>query len=268
MDIAAHIDALEHEASELGAAAAATSLADPVPGCPDWTVRDLIRHIGYVHRWAGAIVSGQLDGASGDGDAAVGALPADDGLHGWYDEGHRGLVATLRAAPADLECFTFLPAPSPLAFWARRQALETAVHRADASAAAGRPVEFHDDLAHDGIDETLRGFGTRPRAFEPGSIWLQPGDGSGWRSICTKRAQRRPTTPTPTAATRRSPARRRRSTSGSGTGRPPSTSPATPRSPTAGSRSASAGPRRPLWLATGGLNCQRSGQNPARRLCG
>jgi uncharacterized protein (TIGR03083 family) len=181
MDIGAHIDALDHEGIQLDEAASAAALGDPVPGCPDWVVRDLLRHIGYVHRWATAVVAGKIDGADGDADAAVGAIPDDSGLRAWYADGHRALVDTLRAAPADLECFTFLPAPSPLAFWARRQALETAVHRADAAAAAGRVVEFSDALAHDGIDETLRGFGSRPRAFEPGSIWLQPGDGPGWR---------------------------------------------------------------------------------------
>ncbi|HVT64587.1 MAG TPA: maleylpyruvate isomerase family mycothiol-dependent enzyme [Mycobacteriales bacterium] len=181
MDIAAHIDALEHEGLQLADAASTAALGDPVPGCPDWAVGDLLRHIGYVHRWAAAIVAGRLDGVNGDGDAAVGPLPDDAGLLAWYGEGHRALVETLRHAPADVECFTFLPAPSPLAFWARRQALETAVHRADAAAAAGSVAEFSDELAHDGIDETLRGFGARPRAFEPGSIWLQPGDGTGWR---------------------------------------------------------------------------------------
>lgn len=181
MDIAAHIDALEHEGAELANAAAAAALGDPVPGCPDWTVRDLVRHVGYVHRWSSAIVAGHLDGADGDGDAAVGPLPDDESLQDWYVEGHRALVGVLRNAPVDVACFTFLPAPSPLAFWARRQALETAVHRADVAGAAGRTVEFSDELAHDGIDETLRGFGARPRAFEPGSIWLQPGDGPSWR---------------------------------------------------------------------------------------
>mgnify|MGYP001552254499 CR=1 FL=1 len=181
MEIAAHLDALDREGAALAAAAAAAALTAPVPGCPDWTVRDLVGHIGYVHRWAAAIVSGRLAGSEGDADAAVGPSPDDTGLLDWYAEGHRALVDTLRTAPADVDCFTFLAAPSPLAFWARRQALETAVHRADACAATGTPVEFADDLAHDGIDETLLGFGARRRAFEPGSIRLQPSTGSAWR---------------------------------------------------------------------------------------
>lgn len=181
MEIGAHIDALEQQGAHLAAAAGAALLSDPVPGCPDWAVRDLLGHIGYVHRWATAIVDGRLDGPNGDADAAVGPLPGDGGLIDWYADGHRALVATLRAAPSDVECFTFLPAPSPLAFWARRQALETAVHAADAAAAAGQAVGLTDELAHDGIDETLLGFGARPRAFEPGSIGLHPGDGPAWR---------------------------------------------------------------------------------------
>jgi uncharacterized protein (TIGR03083 family) len=181
MEIAAHIDAVEQEGRQLAEAAAVAGMADPVPGCPEWMVGDLLRHIGYVHRWAAGIVSGRLDGTNGDADRAVGPIPDDRGLHDWYADGLTALVETLRTAPPELECFTFLPAPSPLAFWARRQALETAVHRADMAAAAGRAVEFSDELAHDGIDETLRGFGARRRTFEPGSIWLQPGDGPGWR---------------------------------------------------------------------------------------
>ncbi|MER6443505.1 hypothetical protein ABT275_45720 [Streptomyces sp. NPDC001185] len=41
-----------------------------------------------------------------------------------------------------MTCWTFNPArvPSPLAFWTRRQAHETAVHRYDAEAATGRPL--------------------------------------------------------------------------------------------------------------------------------
>ena len=42
--------------------------------------------------------------------------------------------------PTTCECWTFLPAPSPRAMWARRQAHETAIHRVDAQLAAGLPV--------------------------------------------------------------------------------------------------------------------------------
>jgi hypothetical protein len=57
-----------------------------------------------------------------------------------------------------MAAWTFLPARSPLAFWARRQAHETAIHSADAQLAAGGRPRFPADLAADGVDELLIGF--------------------------------------------------------------------------------------------------------------
>jgi uncharacterized protein (TIGR03083 family) len=61
-----------------------------------------------------------------------------------------------------------MDAPSPLAFWARRQAHETAIHRADAESAGGVRPEYPPDFAADGIDELLMGFGAR-RKYRPSS---------------------------------------------------------------------------------------------------
>jgi len=64
--------------------------------------------------------------------------------------------------------WTFLPAPSPLAFWARRQAHETAIHRADAQAAVGEVAEYGPDFAADGVDELIMGFAARSAARNEG----------------------------------------------------------------------------------------------------
>ncbi|MFF2147867.1 maleylpyruvate isomerase family mycothiol-dependent enzyme [Kitasatospora sp. NPDC058190] len=167
MEISAHIDALRREGTLLTEAAARTDLAAPVPTCPDWRLRDLLRHVGHVHRWAATYPSrglrAPLDPAGEQ--EAVGPAPSDAGLLDWFREGHAALVAALAEAPAEVECWSFLPAPSPLAFWARRQAHETAVHRFDADAAAGSPGPAVDTaLALDGIDELLRGFMVRSRS--------------------------------------------------------------------------------------------------------
>ena len=62
--------------------------------------------------------------------------------------------------------------PSPLAFWARRQAHETAVHRYDAQSAApgGPPAPagaFDPAFAADGVDELIMGFAARRRYRRP-----------------------------------------------------------------------------------------------------
>ena len=53
-------------------------------------------------------------------------------------------------------------APSPLAFWCRRQAHETGIHRADAQSPSGEITAFEPRFAEDGIDELLFGFFGRP----------------------------------------------------------------------------------------------------------
>ncbi|MGW3196016.1 maleylpyruvate isomerase family mycothiol-dependent enzyme [Streptomyces sp. NPDC001118] len=162
MDTADFLHTLDREGRLLAAAAEAAGTDAKVPTCPEWQVRDLLRHIGAVHRWAAGFVA----------DGLTAPHPLDDApdLNGaelvdWYRDSHRLLVDTLAAAPADVECWTFLPAPSPLAFWARRQAHETTVHRYDAEAARGGTASpIAPDFAVDGIDELLCGFHARSRS--------------------------------------------------------------------------------------------------------
>lgn len=164
METAEFLTTLDREGRLLAAAAAEAGTDAKVPTCPEWQVADLLRHTGAVHRWAAALVA--------DGHTAprpLGDGPDLDGaeLVAWYRDSHRLLVDTLAAAPADLECWTFHPAPcpSPLAFWTRRQAHETAVHRYDAESARGGTASPIDaGFAADGMDELLRGFHARPRS--------------------------------------------------------------------------------------------------------
>jgi len=80
---------------------------------------------------------------------------------------------------------TFFAAPSPLQFWARRQAHETAVHRADAESATGSITPFAPELAADGIDEMITGFAARKRRFRDidaaRTLAIRPDDADPWR---------------------------------------------------------------------------------------
>ncbi|MEV6327633.1 maleylpyruvate isomerase family mycothiol-dependent enzyme [Streptomyces sp. NPDC051909] len=183
MSIDTHIDALDTAGKALLTAAAAAGTDAEVATCPGWRVRDLLRHTTMVHRWATAFVaeghtSYHPDGGEPDLDG--------DALLAYVREGHEQLVAALRAAPADLECWTFLPAPSPLAFWARRQAHETTVHRADAeSALPAGPGPVDPALAVDGVDELLRAMHgrdkSRVRTEEPALLRVRATDtGDVW----------------------------------------------------------------------------------------
>jgi uncharacterized protein (TIGR03083 family) len=173
MEIGEHINCLASEGELLAQAAERAPLDTPVPTCPGWRLRDVLAHLGYVHRWAAGYVAGeQAEMADRHGDADLLALgPPDEEIVGWFRAGHAHLVSVLTEADPAVRCWSFLPAPSPLAFWARRQAHETAIHRVDAqlAAASAAPAAwpgsdldpFPPGLAADGIDELLMGFASR-----------------------------------------------------------------------------------------------------------
>jgi uncharacterized protein (TIGR03083 family) len=190
MEIAEHIDALERDGVLLADAAEEAGLLAAVPTCPGWLVRDLVRHQGYVHGWAARHVrerSPEIIDEFTEADVLAGG-PADDELIAAYRKGHADLVRALRDADPDIICATFMPSPSPLAFWARRQAHETAIHRFDVQAArAGGPpgpaVAFGEAFADDGIDELIMGFADRRRYRLRGdgerSLVIRPADTAG-----------------------------------------------------------------------------------------
>ena len=181
VEIEEHIACLRHAGDLLAEAAERTDLDAPVPTCPGWQMRDLLRHTGDVHRWATRYVAGQVGKTRRASEAELlRDGPADASLTEWFREGHARLVAALAGAAPDLECWTFLEAPSPLAFWARRQAHETTIHSVDAQVAAGAAGEARDSLdrmppadpippalAADGIDELLMGFGRQGNGDAP-----------------------------------------------------------------------------------------------------
>lgn len=164
MQIADHIAVLRRDGIELAEVALRVGLDAEVPTCPGWQLRDLLGHLGAVHRWAASYVAeGRVRPCTKEEEAVFFAPPTGGALVDWFREGHRALVETLSAAPETVQCWTFLPAPSPLAFWARRQAHETAIHRADAESATAAVPQWDPAFAADGIDELLNGFFNRRR---------------------------------------------------------------------------------------------------------
>lgn len=167
MEITEHIEVLRREGALLADAAGRSGPGAPVPTCPEWAVRDLVHHTGGVHRWAATYVrDGLTEPMGAEAEQAVyGPMPEDADLVRWYREAYTRLTDALESADADLVCWTFFRARSPLAFWARRQAHETTIHRVDAESAAGGGLSpIPSALAVDGVDELLGGFHTRRRS--------------------------------------------------------------------------------------------------------
>ena len=142
---------LADDTAAIAALVRACDLDAAVPSCPGWTVADVVRHLGQIHRWATTVV--------GTGESATREDPpvtdTADQLADWFADGAARLHDVLRATDPDTECWTFGFPPARAGFWRRRQAVETALHRWDIETALNRASTIPTDLAEAGIDEVI-----------------------------------------------------------------------------------------------------------------
>lgn len=137
-------------------AAASGDLAADVPGCPGWTVRELLSHVLGVYRHK--LVALRTDAAPPPRDDEWGAVPEGGDVVAALREAYADLRAQLEARDADDPSWSWWPPEQTVGFWQRRMAQETTVHRWDAESATGGPDsagDVPDDLAADGVDELL-----------------------------------------------------------------------------------------------------------------
>jgi uncharacterized protein (TIGR03083 family) len=178
MDRSAYLDTIAAESAAFHAAVAATPLGAPVPACPDWTVADLVYHLGEVHYFWGQIAERRL---SAPDDVETPARPPDDELVDWARAQAEHLQEVLAAADPAVAVWTWA-AQQDIAFIQRRMAQETAVHRWDAQSAAGEAGPIDAAIASDGVDEFLTHMLPDARTDRPpisGSVHLHATDTPG-----------------------------------------------------------------------------------------
>jgi uncharacterized protein (TIGR03083 family) len=136
------------------AAGAAPDRDARVPGCPDWTLTDLLDHVSGVQRfWAAAVRAADPSGPPRVDDRA----PAGDPVT-WSAEATRDLLAALADAGPDTPCWAWWgPSGRPLTVGAvaRHQVQEAAVHAYDAQETIGSPEPLPAAVAVDGVEEFL-----------------------------------------------------------------------------------------------------------------
>ena len=152
MDVRA---ALVEETAAFGELIRTADPTTPVPTCPDWTLRQLFRHVGRGNRWAAKIVADRRDEALDPREVPDGKPPDDaDAATDWLNAGVQLLLDSVDTAGAHTAVWTFI-GPRPAPWWVRRRLHEATVHRADAAIAVGADYRLAPELAADGIDEWL-----------------------------------------------------------------------------------------------------------------
>lgn len=143
------------------AVASAPSLDVQVPTCPEWTLFDLVRHLGEGRRkWAGIIAPGPADAPpAGTASEDAPAVPLErEALLAWSAESTEQLLGALREAGPDRGCWTWWggsQSPQTSGAAARHRLQEIAVHTYDAQITVGAPQPLPVEAALDGVEEFL-----------------------------------------------------------------------------------------------------------------
>jgi uncharacterized protein (TIGR03083 family) len=148
---AEYCDELEIEVDRFSDALASADMSARVPSCPDWSIEDLTRHLGRVHRWATTLVN---ERATSRISIDAMSIESDVVDARWLRSGGRALVAVLRSADPDDAMWAW-GADQHVRFWSRRQLHETFVHRLDLELATGTDSYVDPVVALDATDEFL-----------------------------------------------------------------------------------------------------------------
>jgi uncharacterized protein (TIGR03083 family) len=152
MDDSRYLECLSADYGDLRDAAAAAELAAPVPSCPGWTVADLVVHVAEVYLHKATIMRTGQDPEPWPPPGLAAQAPL-----ALLGRAYGELRAEFRTREPGSPALTWYGPDQTVAFWIRRMAQETVVHRIDAELAAGLPVTtVPADLAVDGTDEVLK----------------------------------------------------------------------------------------------------------------
>ena len=91
----------------------------PVPSCPEWTVADLVSHLGKAYQYIGEVVSrGAVDPPERRLRDQPGP-PAGADLIAWWDERYQRLLSLLDGLDPELPAWNRAPQRKRVGFWQR-----------------------------------------------------------------------------------------------------------------------------------------------------
>jgi uncharacterized protein (TIGR03083 family) len=175
---------IEDRSAALRTAAETAGFEARVPGCPDWSVADLVAHLGEVQLfWAADVAAGPS--ADPPSQEELGDRTPQGDLLVWSAGATAALISALEEAGPDRLLWTWWEAsgaPTNSEAVARHQVQEASVHCYDAQQSAGRAEPLPAAAAADGVGEFLTvGLRTNgPWPFEPATVVLETGTGGNW----------------------------------------------------------------------------------------
>jgi uncharacterized protein (TIGR03083 family) len=155
MDTPAYVKAVVEQTKTLADWVDGRDASTPVPTCPEWTLADLVDHVGGTQRMVAMLVGERLAGP----DSAYARYvpgPTDSTQWGaWLTDGAAQARQAFDSVTDDTPVWDPSGAAAGVPFWSRRLFGEACVHRADAAAALGMPYELAPELAVGAVEDWL-----------------------------------------------------------------------------------------------------------------
>jgi uncharacterized protein (TIGR03083 family) len=132
----------------LAESAAAAGPDAAVPTAPEWTITDLVEHVGQTHHWVAEIIERRItDPTQLPMEMAV--LPTDPGeWRSWLSESAQRVASACSDDALDAPVWNAAgDGRTGTQFWMSSVLNETVVHGFDAANAAGRPADIDADIA-------------------------------------------------------------------------------------------------------------------------
>jgi uncharacterized protein (TIGR03083 family) len=140
--------AIVEHTRRLAEAAVAAGPDAAVPTAPEWTIKDLVEHVGQTQHWVAEMIERRITDPT-QLPTEMAELPADPGeWQAWLSESAQRVVSACSDDALDAPVFN--PAAderSGTRFWLSSSLNEAVVHGFDAANAADRPTDIDADIA-------------------------------------------------------------------------------------------------------------------------
>lgn len=138
--------AIVEHTRQLAESAAAAGPDAAVPTAPQWTIRDLVEHVGQTHHWVAEIIERRISDPS-QLPTQMAALPADFGeWQEWLTQGAQRFANACSDDALDAPVFNAAgDGRTGARFWLSSVLNEAVVHGFDAANAAGRSADVDID---------------------------------------------------------------------------------------------------------------------------
>jgi uncharacterized protein (TIGR03083 family) len=155
MDTSAYVSAAVGQTSTFADWVHGRDAGTPVPTCPNWTLADLVDHVGATQRMVAMLVGERMTEPS---KAFAGYAPAPTDStqwRAWLTDGAAEAKQAFASVADDTPVWDPSGGAAGVRFWSRRLLGEVCVHRADAAAALGMRYELAPEHAAAAVEDWL-----------------------------------------------------------------------------------------------------------------